>query len=49
MGFSARIADAGCGNGQLLYELYSGEYSDLDGFDPYIEKDIQIAPGIKIW
>ncbi|MFN3996749.1 MAG: class I SAM-dependent methyltransferase [Algoriphagus sp.] len=48
-GFSARIADVGCGNGQLLYELYASGYSDLQGFDPFIEKDIQIAPGVKLW
>lgn len=47
--FSARIADVGCGNGQLLYELYAGGYSDLHGFDPFIEKEKEIAPGLKLW
>lgn len=48
-GFSSRIADVGCGNGQLLYELYASGYSDLHGFDPFIEKDVQIASGLKLW
>lgn len=47
--FSARIADVGCGNGQLLYELYAGGYSDLHGFDPFIEKERQITAGLKLW
>jgi SAM-dependent methyltransferase len=48
-GFSARIADVGCGNGQLLYELYCGGYSDLHGFDPFIEQENQLAPGLMLW
>lgn len=47
--FSTRIADVGCGNGQLLYELYASGFSNLQGFDPFIEKDIQIAPGVMVW
>ncbi len=41
-GFGAKIADVGCGNGQLLYELYASGYRDLHGFDPFIEKTEQI-------
>lgn len=48
-GFSGRIADVGCGNGQLLYELHASGYSDLHGFDPFIVTERQIAPGLKIW
>lgn len=48
-GFSARIADVGCGNGQLLYELHAAGYSDLHGFDPFIESEKQIAPGLTLW
>lgn len=48
-GFSARIADVGCGNGQLLYELYAAGYTDLHGFDPYIEREKQIASGLTLW
>lgn len=47
--FSTRIADVGCGNGQLLYELYASGFSNLQGFDPFIEKDIQIATGVELW
>ncbi len=48
-GFSARIADVGCGNGQLLYELYASGFSDLHGFDPFIDAEKNIAPGLTLW
>jgi SAM-dependent methyltransferase len=48
-GFSARIADVGCGNGQLLYELYAAGYSDLHGYDPYIGEDRYLSPGLTLW
>jgi SAM-dependent methyltransferase len=48
-GFSARIADVGCGNGQLLYELHAAGYRDLHGFDPFIEQEVQLAPGLTLW
>ena len=48
-GFSARIADVGCGSGQLLYELYAGGYSDLSGFDPFIDRENQIVPGLTLY
>lgn len=41
-GFGAKIADVGCGNGQLLYELYASGYRNLHGFDPFIEKTERI-------
>ncbi|WP_111669068.1 class I SAM-dependent methyltransferase [Algoriphagus litoralis] len=44
-----RIADVGCGNGQLLYELYAGGFSDLHGYDPFIAEEKQLAPGLKLW
>lgn len=47
--FSARIADVGCGNGQLLYELYASGYSDLHGFDPFMAEEKQIAKGLTLW
>lgn len=48
-GFSACIADVGCGNGQLLYELYAGGFSDLHGLDPFIDTEKKIAPGLNLW
>jgi SAM-dependent methyltransferase len=47
--FSDRIADVGCGNGQLLYELHVAGFEDLHGFDPYLPKTEQLAPGLKLW
>lgn len=34
------IADIGCGNGQLLYELSCTGYTNLHGFDPYLKKEM---------
>ncbi|WP_162341363.1 class I SAM-dependent methyltransferase [Cyclobacterium salsum] len=43
------IADIGCGNGQLLYELYSSGYRNLSGFDPFMESTRSIAPGLRLY
>jgi SAM-dependent methyltransferase len=34
------IADIGCGNGQLLYELKCSGFKSLVGFDPYLPQEI---------
>lgn len=47
-GFGAKIADVGCGSGQLLYELYASGYSDLHGFDPFIEKSVKINSSLQL-
>ena len=44
-----RIADVGCGNGQLLYELHVLGFQDLHGFDPFLEKQVQLASGLTLW
>ncbi|SFA74754.1 class I SAM-dependent methyltransferase [Algoriphagus aquimarinus] len=46
--FHAKIADVGCGNGQLLYELYASGFTDLYGFDPFIEKDNVINSSLQL-
>lgn len=33
------IADIGCGNGQLVYEMKSSGFKNLWGFDPYIPQE----------
>jgi len=43
------IADVGCGNGQLLYELHVAGFKELHGFDPYLEKQEQLIPGLTLW
>lgn len=48
-GLRARIADVGCGNGQLLYELHCAGYEDLHGFDPFMEQSIQVEHGLDLW
>lgn len=47
-GFGAKIADVGCGNGQLLYELFASGYNDLHGFDPFIEKSTRINSSLQL-
>lgn len=47
--FHSKIADVGCGNGQLLYELYASGYTDLHGFDPYMEKDHKVNVNLHLW
>lgn len=46
---NATIADVGCGNGQLLYELYAAGYKYLSGYDPYVEQTKEIAKGVKVY
>ncbi|WP_439488116.1 class I SAM-dependent methyltransferase [Algoriphagus sp.] len=48
-GFHFRIADVGCGNGQLLYELYAAGFTDLHGFDPFMEKDQAVNTSLHLW
>ncbi|MDA0315605.1 MAG: class I SAM-dependent methyltransferase [Bacteroidetes bacterium] len=47
--FKERIADVGCGNGQLLYELHVSGFKNLHGFDPFLEKGSQLVAGLKLW
>ena len=44
-----RIADVGCGNGQLLYELYASGYQNLDGFDPFIPETKRLNSSVTLW
>jgi len=44
-----RIADLGCGNGQLLYELYASGFQKLEGFDPFIPKTVHLNPNLTLW
>lgn len=44
-----RIADVGCGNGQLLYELHVSGFQYLHGFDPFLENSSQLGKGLTIW
>jgi SAM-dependent methyltransferase len=43
-----KVADIGCGNGQLLYELYASGYRHLDGFDPFIPEPTQIHKKVRL-
>lgn len=46
--FTDRIADVGCGNGQLLYELSVSGFKNLRGFDPFIPKDQIISNSLSL-
>lgn len=46
--FDASIADVGCGNGQLLYELYAGGFKHLTGYDPFLEKSMEVEHGFNL-
>lgn len=48
-GFNSKIADVGCGNGQLLYELYASGYTDLHGFDPFMETSRRVNANLHLW
>ncbi|MEB2783060.1 class I SAM-dependent methyltransferase [Algoriphagus persicinus] len=47
--YHSKIADVGCGNGQLLYELFASGYTDLHGFDPFMEKNLAINTNLHLW
>ncbi len=47
-GFQSQIADVGCGNGQLLYELHASGYKNLFGFDPFLEKSLCLENGLEL-
>jgi SAM-dependent methyltransferase len=49
LNFTDCIADVGCGNGQLLYELHVSGYKNLHGFDPFLENESQLGAGLKLW
>jgi SAM-dependent methyltransferase len=49
LNFTDRIADVGCGNGQLLYELHVSGFKNLHGFDPFLENESQLSAGLKLW
>lgn len=44
-----RIADVGCGNGQLLYELYASGYQNLEGFDPFLPETKRLNSSLILW
>ncbi len=44
-----RIADIGCGNGQLLYEMYASGFRKLEGFDPYIPETKKINDSLQLF
>lgn len=45
----ARIADVGCGNGQLLYEMYAAGFRQLEGYDPFIDQEKSINPYLSLY
>ncbi|WP_154852369.1 class I SAM-dependent methyltransferase [Cyclobacterium xiamenense] len=46
---SDQIADIGCGNGQLLYEMHASGYKHLSGFDPFLAEPLRVASGLELF
>ncbi len=44
----ARIADVGCGDGELLVRLWQRGFRHLAGVDPHVERDIEVAPSVWV-
>lgn len=44
----ARILDVGCGRGDRLRELALAGFTRLQGIDPYVAADIEVAPGVTV-
>jgi SAM-dependent methyltransferase len=45
--FKSKIADIGCGPGQLLYEMHCAGFRNLHGFDPHVYEEI-LLPGLTV-
>jgi len=43
-----KIADIGCGNGQILYEMCASGFKNLVGIDPLIEESEYINPSLAL-
>ncbi|WP_158855806.1 class I SAM-dependent methyltransferase [Lunatibacter salilacus] len=43
----SKIADIGCGNGQLLYEMRSCGFTNLYGYDPFLQEEYDES-GLKM-
>ncbi len=48
LNFNDKVADIGCGNGQLIYEMNAGGFRDLKGYDPFIEKGRILGDGCEL-
>lgn len=46
---NSRIADIGCGNGQLLYEMHAAGFKRLEGFDPFMESEKKLTEGLHLF
>lgn len=46
--FKDAIADIGCGNGQLLYEMHAAGFERLRGYDPYLETEKKLGPQFRL-
>jgi SAM-dependent methyltransferase len=45
---TARVLDVGCGSGHLLRRMHAGGFRRLTGIDPFLDGDLNPAPGLEI-
>lgn len=46
--FSSSILDVGCGSGRIIQSMQRSGFKNLTGIDPFLEKDLQNTPNLKI-
>jgi SAM-dependent methyltransferase len=46
--FNSSILDVGCGSGRIIQSMQRSGFKNLTGIDPFLEKDLQDTPQLKI-
>lgn len=47
--FDQPVLDVGCGVGAVLRKLQAFGFRDLTGIDPFVDRDIDLGPGAKVY
>ncbi|HWS00250.1 MAG TPA: class I SAM-dependent methyltransferase [Prolixibacteraceae bacterium] len=48
LSFKSAILDVGCGSGRVIRSMQRSGFKNLTGIDPFLEKDLQNSPELKI-
>ena len=46
--FGSSILDVGCGSGRIIQSMQRSGFKNLTGIDPFLQKDLQNTPNLKI-